>query len=95
MLYVDDNSKLELSQKLKSDASCDYKWHDINISFMDSHLSLHIDELKPIEQKIQNIPKDFGFAEIYIGGRPGKKHLHLLMTYNFKWLIVFIKENKL
>ncbi|KAG8183116.1 hypothetical protein JTE90_024425 [Oedothorax gibbosus] len=75
MLFVDDNSKLELSQNLKSDATCDYKWHDIRISFRDSHLSLFVDERKPIEQKIQNIPKDFGFAEVYIGGRPGKHPL--------------------
>ncbi|PRD25784.1 UNVERIFIED_CONTAM: Lama1 [Trichonephila clavipes] len=69
-LYNEDDLNLELSQKLKADSSCDYKWHDIKMDFYKNYFALHVDGLKPVEQKIENIPTDFNFAEIYIGGKP-------------------------
>ncbi|GFU33502.1 laminin subunit alpha-1 [Nephila pilipes] len=73
-LYNDEDLNLELTEKLKLDSSCDYKWHDIKMDFYKNHFALHVDGLKPVEQKIKNIPSDFNFAEIYIGGKPDEHH---------------------
>ncbi|GIY26654.1 laminin subunit alpha-2 [Caerostris darwini] len=71
-MYNENGSSLELSEKLILDSSCDYKWHDVRLNFIKNYFALHVDGLKPVEQKIKNIPIDFMFAELYIGGKPDK-----------------------
>ncbi|GBL53252.1 hypothetical protein AVEN_161253-1 [Araneus ventricosus] len=74
-MYDEDDLNLQLSQKLADDSTCDYKWHDIRMNFVKNYLALHVDSLKPVEEKIKNIPANLSFAEIYIGGKP-EEYLH-------------------
>ncbi|XP_055952530.1 laminin subunit alpha-1-like isoform X1 [Argiope bruennichi] len=74
-MYDEDNLNLEVSHKLASDSTCDYKWHNVRMNFIKNSFVLHVDSSKPFEEKIQNIPANLSFAEIYIGGKP-EEYLH-------------------
>jgi len=64
--------KVQLAKKLKWIESCDYKWHSIQMIFKGNHFTLNVDDFRPEEQKTKGLNIDFGFAEIYIGGKSGK-----------------------
>ncbi|XP_035204465.1 laminin subunit alpha-1-like [Stegodyphus dumicola] len=72
-LYGPDNLKVQLYQELRTESSCNFKWHKVKMSFKNHNFILKFDDFKAVEQKV-NIPSDFNFAEIYIGGKPGKLH---------------------
>lgn len=71
-LFEEENLKLQLTQAVSADGICDYKWHDVKLTYKDSNFVLNIDDSKPVERNVKNKVKDLGFAEIYVGGKPGK-----------------------
>lgn len=66
--------KLQLTEPINTDRICDYKWHTIELSFKHSNFVLSVDDSKPQVTHIKKRVKDINFAEVYIGGKPGKNN---------------------
>ena len=78
-LFEEDDIRLQLMETINTNDLCDYKWHNIELSFKNNYFVLSVDDSKPVQNHIKNGVKDINFAEVYIGGKPGKNTYFFLL----------------